>query len=96
MQRWQNVCDYRAYIERVLLGQSPRESTENLTHEMKRTERIALGLRTRDGIVVSELKDFAQKIDELITLKLLRKFHGNFVLTRRGKTLADSIAEAFV
>jgi len=96
MQRWQNVCDYRAYIDRVFSGQSTRGTSENLTHEMKRTERIALGLRTRDGIVVSELKDFSQKIDELITLKLLRKFHGNFVLTRRGKTLADSIAEAFV
>ena len=24
MQRWQNVCDYRAYIDRVLSGQSPR------------------------------------------------------------------------
>jgi len=94
MQRWQNICDYRAYIERVFSCQSPRESTENLTHEMKRTERIALGLRTRDGIPVSELKNFAQKIDELVALELLRKSNGNFVLTRRGKALADSVAEA--
>ena len=50
MQRWQNVCDYRAYIDRALAGQSPRESSENLTDEMKRTERIALSLRTRDGV----------------------------------------------
>jgi coproporphyrinogen III oxidase-like Fe-S oxidoreductase len=61
---------------------------------MKRTERIALGLRTRDGIPVSELKNFAQKIDELVALELLRKSNGNFVLTRRGKALADSVAEA--
>jgi putative oxygen-independent coproporphyrinogen III oxidase len=96
MQRWQNVCDYRAYIDRVLSGESTRGMTEDLTHEMKRTERIALGLRTRDGISVSGLKDFAQKTDELITLKLLRKSDDNFVLTEKGKALADSIAEAFV
>ena len=96
MQRWQNVCDYRAYIDRVLSGESTRTTSENLTHEMKRTERITLGLRTRDGISASELKDFAQETDELIGLQLLRKSNGNFVLTRRGKSLADSIAEAFL
>ena len=96
MQRWQNVCDYRAYIERALSGQSPRASSENLTHEIKRTERIALGLRTRDGISASELKDFGESIDQLIALKLLRKSNDNFQLTRKGKALADSVAEAFL
>jgi oxygen-independent coproporphyrinogen III oxidase len=96
MQRWQNVCDYRAYIDRVLSGKSPRESSEDLTYEMKRTERIALALRTREGIPASELKSFAPETNELIALELLRESHGNFVLTRGGKTLADSIVEAFL
>jgi oxygen-independent coproporphyrinogen-3 oxidase len=96
MQRWQNVCDYRAYINRVLSGEATRTTSENLTHDMKRTERIALGLRTRDGLCASELKDFAQETDELIGLQLLRKSNGNFVLTRKGKSLADSISEAFL
>ena len=96
MQRWQNVCDYRAYIDQVFSGESTRGTSENLTLEMKRTERIALGLRTREGVSGSELKDFALKIDELAALQLLRKSNGNFVLTRRGKALADSVAEAFL
>ncbi len=96
MQRWQNVRDYRAYIDRVFSGESPRESSEDLTNEMKRTERIALALRTRVGIPASELKSFRSETDELIALELLRECHGNLVLTRRGKTLADSIAEALV
>jgi oxygen-independent coproporphyrinogen-3 oxidase len=96
MQRWQNVCDYRAYIDRLLSGESARGTSENLTREMKRTERIALGLRTRDGISASELKNFAQETDELVGLQLLRKANGNFVLTRRGKSLADSITAAFL
>jgi len=96
MQRWQNVCDYRAYIDRVLSGQSVGESGENLTQQMKRTERIVLALRTRDGVSSSELKDFAHETDELIALELLRESNGNFVLTQKGKALADSVAESFV
>ena len=95
-QRWQNVCDYRTYVDRALSDQSLRASLEKLTDEMKRTERIALSLRTRQGVSASELKAFSKKIDELITLKLLRKSNDNFLLTRKGKALADSVAEAFL
>ena len=63
---------------------------------MKRMERIALGLRTRDGVSASELTDFAPKIDELITLKLLQQSNGIFVLTSNGKALADSVTEVFL
>jgi oxygen-independent coproporphyrinogen-3 oxidase len=95
-QRWQNVSDYRSYIDRVLSGQSPVGSSEDLTIEMKRMERIALSLRTRDGVSASDLKHFAPQTNELIALGLLREAKGIFVLTRRGKALADSVAEAFV
>ena len=96
MRRWQNVCDYRTYIDRVISGQSASGPTENLTNGMKRTERIALSLRTSDGVSVSELKGFAQERNEFIALGLLQKSSGNFVLTRKGKALVDSVAEAFL
>jgi oxygen-independent coproporphyrinogen III oxidase len=96
MHRWQNVCDYRTYADRVLSGQSPMGSSEDLTSEMKRTERIALSLRMCEGVVASELKSFAQQTTEFISLGLLRKSDGNFQLTRKGKSLADSVAEAFL
>ena len=96
MQRWQNVCDYRAYIDRALAGQSPRESSETLTDQMKRTERIALSLRTRDGVSAGELKDFGTETDELVALGLLRQSNGNFILTPKGKALTDSITEALL
>ena len=96
MQRWQNVCDYRTYIERILCGELPRASSENLTREMKRTERIALSLRTRDGVCASDLKHFAQQTNDFIALGLIQKSKGNFVLTRKGKAVADSVSEAFL
>src|SRR6476646_335985 len=85
MQRWQNVCDYRAYADRLLSGSSPIESTEALTPEMKRTERIALGLRTRDGISRRELEARPNESRQFIELGLLRELNGSFVLTPRGK-----------
>jgi oxygen-independent coproporphyrinogen-3 oxidase len=96
MQRWQNVCDYRSYIDRVLAEQSPRASSEDLTHEMKQMERIALSLRTREGVSASQLEHFGEQTNEFIALGLLRESNGNFALTKKGKALADSIAEVFL
>jgi oxygen-independent coproporphyrinogen III oxidase len=96
MHRWQNVCDYRAYTDRVLSGQSPREFSENLTNDMKRSERIALSLRMREGIAAWELRQFGQETSELISLGLLRESNGNFLLTPKGKELADSVTEALL
>jgi oxygen-independent coproporphyrinogen-3 oxidase len=96
MQRLQNVCDYRAYSDRVLSGRSAVSSTEILTPEMKRAERIALALRTRDGISSRELESWPAESREFIDLGLLREVNGSFILTPRGKLLADSVAEAFV
>jgi len=96
MQRWQNICDYRAYIDRAFAGQSPRESSETLTNQMKRTERIALSLRTRDGVPAGELEDFGTETDELVALGLLRQSNGNFTLTPKGKALTDSVTEALL
>jgi oxygen-independent coproporphyrinogen-3 oxidase len=95
-QRCQNVADYRAYADRVLAGSTPVASTEILTPAMKHTERIALGLRTREGIPAQELRAWPNESNEFIGLGLLRELNGNFVLTPRGKLLADSVAEAFV
>src|SRR6266478_3279745 len=96
MRRWQNLADYRAYADRVLSRQSPIGSTENLTSEMKRAERIALSLRTGEGISSALLNDRQQTIEEFVSLGLLRQSNGCFVLTRAGRSLADSVTEAFL
>ena len=96
MKRWQNVCDYRAYADRVLAGQSPIASVEDLTGEMKRTEQIALGLRTREGISAELLETRRDETNELVALGLLRRSNDKFILTQKGKTLADSVAETLI
>ena len=96
MERWQNICDYRAYSDRILAGLSAVESKEVLTPEMKRSERIALALRTQEGISSRALDPWPNESNEFVALGLLREQNGNFVLTPRGKLLADSVAAGFL
>jgi coproporphyrinogen III oxidase-like Fe-S oxidoreductase len=63
---------------------------------MKRAERIAISLRTQAGISTMELQQFARETDEFIMLGLLRESNGKFLLTQKGKSLADSVAAAFL
>jgi coproporphyrinogen III oxidase-like Fe-S oxidoreductase len=53
-------------------------------------------LRTREGIAASELERLSQQTTELVSLGLLQKSNGSFLLTRKGKSLADSVAEEFL
>jgi oxygen-independent coproporphyrinogen-3 oxidase len=96
LERYQNVSDYRSYSDLVLAGRSPISSTEALTAEMKRGERIALSLRTLRGIPTVELNQWPNERREFQELGLMREVEGNCVLTRKGKLLADSVAEAFM
>ena len=96
MTRRQNIADFRRYAESILAGESAVESVEHLTAEIKRAERIALSLRTDQGAPAQLLETFPNETREFVRLGLLRKARDNFVLTRAGKSLADSVAEAFV
>jgi oxygen-independent coproporphyrinogen-3 oxidase len=96
LDRWQNVSDFRRYADAVLSGEPTINSIEHLTSEMKRAERIALGLRTIDGAPSELLEPFPNETREFVRLGLLQEARGSFLLTRAGKALADSVAEAFV
>jgi oxygen-independent coproporphyrinogen-3 oxidase len=96
LRRWQNIADYREYTARIFRDQSPIGSTENLTSTMKRAEKIALSLRTHDGVSGQLLDNRPNETGEFIAQGLLRRSNGNFVLTRAGKLLADSVTEAFL
>jgi oxygen-independent coproporphyrinogen-3 oxidase len=96
MWRWQNVCNYREYIERMFDCRSAIALRERLTSTMKRAEKIALSLRTRGGVSADLLDSFPNEVREFVKLGLLEKLNGSFILTHAGKSLADSVAEAFV
>lgn len=96
MSRWQNVCDYRSYADRILSGESAVESHEGLSPAIKRAEHIALALRTDAGVSGSVLAVKSLQVREFVGLGLLRERQGNLVLTNAGKSLADSVAQELI
>ncbi len=95
-ERWQNVPDYRAYSDRVLADETPIVSIEPLSPGTKRAEQIVLSLRTREGVPMEWLEPWPNECAEFTALGLLLRAGGRFVLTEKGKLLADTVAEAFV
>ena len=96
LRRWQNISDYRAYADRLLRGESVSTGDEILTPEMKRTEAIALSLRTSEGARAEWLASRPDEVKEFIRLGLMRSAGERYVLTPSGRFLADTVAEAFV
>jgi oxygen-independent coproporphyrinogen-3 oxidase len=90
-KRWQNIADHREYARRIFTGQSPIATTEELTSEMKRTERIALGLRTIDGIPANLVVQ--KRACDLIDAGLLVGAADRLFLTSAGRLLTDSVVE---
>lgn len=95
-ERWQNVPDYRAYADRVLAGDSAIASVEPLTPQTKRSEQIALLLRTRFGVPAEWLEANGAEVAEFRALGLIQEENESWVLTQKGKLLADSVAAALI
>jgi oxygen-independent coproporphyrinogen-3 oxidase len=91
--RWKNIADTKRYIDAVQSGLVPQEEAEQLTPEQHQIERIALELRTAQGVSTERLA--AVSPDTLAMLQsqdFVTIDDGHVRLTRQGKTLADTIA----
>ncbi|MES2476656.1 MAG: radical SAM family heme chaperone HemW [Verrucomicrobiota bacterium] len=95
--RWKNVADTALYVSQVAsLGHALAES-EPLDDEARRIERIALGLRTRDGISLNLLGPEARQRAHHLASEGLASIHGNrFILIHHGRALVDPIAAELV
>ena len=93
--RWKTLPDTSAYIRASQSGFDTRTEIEILTDEDRRTEAIALQLRTRDGIPLSLLPTL-DPVESLTQQGLVELRDDRIFLTRAGKALADPIAAALV
>lgn len=92
--RWRNVSDTAAYVSLIQAGLDPADFREELTEDTRRAECIAFSLRTNRGVPTQALP--ASKAEEFADLGLLVRSREKWHLTRKGKLLADSVAEAFI
>jgi oxygen-independent coproporphyrinogen-3 oxidase len=95
--RWKNVADTTRYIAQIQsIGHALTES-EPLDAEARRLERIALGLRTRDGIPLDLLSpESRQRAAHFASEGLARIKGERLILIHHGRALVDPIAAELV
>lgn len=93
--RWKTLPDTAAYVRATRAGYDTRTDIEILSDDDRRTEAIALRLRTREGIPIAMLPSLAP-LDSLIEHGFVDAQGGFIRLTRTGKALADPIAAELI
>ncbi len=93
--RWWNVKHPVRYNTLLESGASPAAGRETLDSVARRTERIMLGIRLREGLSMLDVPRKAhEKVPALVTWGLADQAAfraGRVVLTRRGRLLADAV-----
>jgi oxygen-independent coproporphyrinogen-3 oxidase len=95
--RWKNLADTAGYVAQVRsIGHALSES-ETLDTEARRLERIALGLRTREGIPLDLLAPEAlARADHFAAEGLARIENQRLTLIHHGRALVDPIAAELI
>ena len=95
--RWKNISDTARYVTQVTSICNVLTESENLDDEARRLERIALGLRTKDGISLDLLSpDSITRARTLADEKLARIEGNRLILIHHGRALVDPIAAELV
>ncbi len=95
--RWKNVPDTAAYTRQISTLGHAQQEIENLTDEDFRIERIALMLRTTEGLPISIFTEQeTQRLPTLISEDLATISHNQLILTQKGSLLVDSIVEHII
>ena len=95
-KRFWNIYDVDRYMDILAQNRLPIEDQELLSPEDRKLERLAVGLRRKEGVSVSELAVDVKKYSVLVEAGLARLQLGMLSLTSRGMLLADEIAVGLV
>jgi oxygen-independent coproporphyrinogen-3 oxidase len=90
-QRWKNIADTQAYMERMENGGDLRTEIEEMTPQLRQKERVMFGLRTREGVPADRLS--TEQRQRLVAEELAFEIDGSLRLTQRGRLVADNVAE---
>jgi len=90
-RRFWNTADVKQYNSVLLHNQLPVAGEEFLTKKQQILEKMALGLRRKEGVPVSDFGN-GEKLNELVKKGLALMNKGRLTLTARGFLLADELA----
>lgn len=95
--RWKNIPDTARYVAQIQSIGHALTDSETLDAEARRLERIALGLRTRDGIALDLLSPESRQRAAHFASEGLARIEGNrLILIHHGRALVDPIAAELV
>jgi oxygen-independent coproporphyrinogen-3 oxidase len=92
-RRWRNAPSLRGYVTALEAGHRPPREVEELTAEVRETERAMLGLRLDEPIAVSTAERTFDPagLERLERLGLVRRSGESVELTPRGRFLGDGV-----
>ena len=93
--RWKNIPDTAKYVSQITAIGNALAESETLDAEAIRLERIALGLRTTEGIPLSLLEN-PGRAQTLVSEGLARIENERLILIHHGRALVDPIAAELV
>ena len=80
----------------MLADQRAVSFEETIKPSTRNGEMIAFSLRTNHGVPDELLAPWRNEVEEFHKLGFLQNEGGKVLLTRKGKLMADSVAEIFV
>ncbi|MFZ4116598.1 MAG: radical SAM family heme chaperone HemW [Chthoniobacterales bacterium] len=93
--RWRNICETGLYSSTTLAGKTVRDFEEKLSQEVLAAERAAFGLRTYHGLDFTKAYPWQNAMEEMEHHGLLYRTSDRWLLTARGRLLADTVGEIF-
>ena len=92
-RRWRNTPRLAAYVAALTAGHSPEREVEPLPLDVRQRERVMLGLRLDEPLVVDGLAGVLDgaALERLQRLGLVRRSGGTLALTSRGRMLGGGV-----
>jgi oxygen-independent coproporphyrinogen-3 oxidase len=95
-RRWRSIRETGLYTETTMAGKTAVDFEEGVNKELKAKERAAFGMRTLRGLPLTEAAPWEDDLKDLQEKGLVSLDDGRWLLTARGRLLADSVAEIFI
>lgn len=95
-RRWRNIRETGIYSETTLAGKTALDFEEEVSEELKGRERAAFGMRTLYGLPLTEAIPWQDSLLDFEKHGLVKRTPERWLLTPKGRLLADSVSEIFV
>jgi oxygen-independent coproporphyrinogen-3 oxidase len=94
--RWRNIRETGIYSETTMAGKTAIDFEEDVSEELKRRERAAFGMRTLQGLSFNDSKPWENELTAARDQGLVELSQDRWLLTPKGRLLADTVSEIFV